>query len=37
VSSAGWERLVSEQQNLLVGVPFKMIPTGPPDMGFAVR
>ena len=37
VGFAGWERLVSEQQNLLVGVPFKMIPTGPPDLSFAVH
>jgi hypothetical protein len=37
VGFAGWERLVSEQQNLLVGVPFKMIPTGPPDLSFAMH
>ena len=37
VGFAGWERLVSEQQNLLVGVPFKMIPTGPPDLSFGMR
>ena len=37
VGFAGWERLVSEQQNLLVGVPFKMILTGPPDLSFALR
>jgi len=37
VGFAGWERLLSEQQDLLVGVPFKMIPTGPPDLSFDLR
>ena len=37
VGFAGWERLVSEQQDLLVGMPFKMIPTGPPDLSFATH
>jgi tetratricopeptide (TPR) repeat protein len=37
VGFAGWERLVNEQQNLLAGVPFKMIPTAPPDLNFALR
>ena len=37
VGFTGWERLVSEQQDLLLGVPFKMIPTGPPDLSFALR
>ena len=37
IGYAGWERLVSEQEDLLDGAPFKMIPTAPPDLGFAMR
>jgi hypothetical protein len=34
VSFGSWEKIVSEQQRILVGDPFKTIPTDPPDLSF---
>jgi hypothetical protein len=37
VSYGSWEKIVSEQQRMLVGDPFKTIPIDPPDLSFVTE
>jgi Flp pilus assembly protein TadD len=37
INYVGWEKIVSEQQRMLVGDPFKAIPTEPPDLTFVAE
>jgi hypothetical protein len=37
VSYGSWEKVVSEQQRMLVVDPFKTIPTNPPDLSFVIE
>jgi len=34
VSFGSWDKIVDEQQRILMGDPFKTIPTDPPDLSF---